>query len=108
MRGFFEDFTREKLVNVLGEDESLKGSYLLFADKLSSLWRKKRRCIDLLGEKNLYVLGRKEDRSLCFSDPHVIYDEDDMPISWKKNIKSVTDRLEERVSLVEKIAEQVG
>lgn len=104
INGVFEDFTEEKFIDVLGENQNLRKSYLLFSDKLLNLWRR-RKCIDLLGEKNLSVLGERVDRlKLYFGDPHVIYDEEELFPGWVGN----ADRLEERIFWVDNVARQIA
>ncbi len=71
-RGFFEDFGEHDLVEMIRQDEQLLRTFRAFAQTLIRVYQGTGQSIDLLGKRNLCLLG---DRPAClrFTDAHDIY-----------------------------------
>lgn len=71
-RGFFEDFDEATLLKLLRRDHSLRLTFVAFARRVLQIYRETGECIDLLGKRNLCLLG---NRPFClrFTDAHDIY-----------------------------------
>lgn len=71
-RGFFEDFTRDELLDLIRNHDELRHTFQAFARTLIRIYRETGESIDLLGKRNLCLLGEGAT-CLCFTDAHDIY-----------------------------------
>jgi hypothetical protein len=72
LRGVFEDFAGDALVNLLQAHPMLADCFTAFVERVSRIYRETGECIDLLGDRNLCVRG-EENLTLYFVDAHDIY-----------------------------------
>jgi hypothetical protein len=100
-RDLFRDFADGELATVLAGSEAMRRQFLFFAERTLHIYRSHHRCPDLLGEKNLSVVGRGAECRLRLIDYGVFDLADDRR-------PAVCDRVGVYLDRIGSLAQQLG
>ncbi|MHC4082300.1 MAG: hypothetical protein ACYS15_04455 [Planctomycetota bacterium] len=92
-RDFFRGFTDEELAAALNGSDELRRQFLFFAERTLHVCRSHRRCPDLLGEKNLSIVGRGGGRRLRLIDYGVFDLGDGRRAAVRERVGAYLDRI---------------
>lgn len=90
---FFLDYSNDKLLELMGNDQELAENFLFFAEQTLQIYKRHKLCVDFLGRENLMLVAQNNQHKLLVVD-NGIFDLKRLKLNTPSLLSRIEIRLE--------------